>query len=268
MKYIIKTRAERLKFKKTELFSQINKLSVSLGLNSTWAVGHLIKLCKKSKARNFYEWESYYFASGKKRNGLIKRMTPEKQDVVRKYSIYEKEADNIKSVLSYKERNVNFEYGRKLEDIFEMGEFLYDEATKRGKKYVSINDYVNFIYISVIDVPWMGFAREINAISTLHERFKWLRFQRAKDSEDMEFAIDYKIFRADKLLGAIQIKSEKELKHGRKGKKFPSPNVKRTKEKSKVYSDKKNVPVLFVYAEEHGKIINKSVIQQIYNLCA
>lgn len=268
MKYIIKTRAERLIFKKTELFSQINKLSASIGLNSIWSLGYLMKLCKKSKAKNFYEWESFYFASGKKRNGLIKRMTPEKQAFMKKYTLNEKESEMIKESLSHKERMVNFEHGRKLEDIFEMGELLYDEAIKRGKRYVSVNDYVNFIYISVIDVPWMGFSREINAISKLHEKFSWLRFQRAQEREDIEFAIDYKIFRADKLLGAIQIKSEKELMNGRKGKKFPSKNVKRAKEKSKVYSEKKNVPVLFVYAEEHGKIVNKNVIRQIYKLCA
>ncbi|MFJ8528355.1 hypothetical protein [Bacillus sp. NPDC094106] len=268
MKYIIKTRAERLKFKQTELYSKMNKLSLSIGLNSIWSLGNLMKLCKKSKANNFYEWESYYFASGKKRNGLIKRMTPEKQEFVKKYTLDEKESEELKNVLSYKERTVNFEHGRKLEEIFEMGELLYEEATRRGKKHVSINDYVNFIYISVIDVPWMGYSREINAISTLHERFNWLRFQRAHDSEDVEFAIDYKIFRADKLLGAIQIKSEKELLRSRKGKKFYSENVRRAKEKSKVYSDKKNVPVLFVYAGEHGKIANKNVIRQIYKLSA
>lgn len=268
MKYIIKTRAERLKFKKTELYSQMKKFSASVGLSSIWSLGHLMKLCKKSKARHFYEWESFYFASGKKRNGLIKRMTPEKQAFMKKYTLDEKETEMMKESLSYKERIVNFEHGRKLEDIFEMGEYLYEEATKRGREYISVNDYVNFIYISVIDVPWMGYSREVNAISTLHERFKWLRFQRAQEREDVDFAIDYKIFRADKLLGAIQIKSEKELMNSRKGKRRTSQEMKRAKEKSKIYSEKKNVPVLFVYAEEHGKIVNKNVIHQIYKLCA
>lgn len=272
MKYIIKTRAERLKFQKTELFSKLRKLKTSMGLNSIWSVGSLMNLCQKSKADNFYEWENYYFKSGKKRNGLVKRMTPEKQRLMNTYFLNEEEMKDVKTLLSFKERTINMKHGRKLEELFEMGEMLYEEWKKHGYEYISINDCVNFIYISVVDVAWMGYAREKNTIAQLHKKFHWLSFRKSLDKEDIEFAVDYKIVRAGKLLGAIQIKSEKELRKPskglKKGKQYPSKNVRRAIEKSKVFAEKENVPVLFVYAEEHGKIVNKNVIRQIYKLCA
>lgn len=227
-------KTEREKLRKTSDFRNSNKLWNDLKLNSKKSIGCLMFLIKECKAQSFEEWESYYFESGEKRK------------------------------CSYiQNKNTYFnEYGRTKEELFEI-------ANKFSQKLNMPVDIVyNYVYIRVIDETWIGYKRELIAYNIISDKC----FNNSTESyifsvsnvdyyKDIDYAVDFEIFKNQELIMAIQLKSTKYMNSDL----LAVDEIKSiNKEKNKRYTKTYNVQVLYLYINQENSIVNINDLNLLY----
>lgn len=218
------TKEEREKIRKTGGFAKSNKVWNDEKLNTKKMIGSLMYLIGKSRARTEEEWVKFYFESGKERAALIK-----------------------KGILGKK---TDYDYGRTNEDLLKITKKL------QLKLKCSFQLAYNYVYIRVIDETWIGYERELMALSKLKEQtnvHKSVKIKEATYEIDSKYAVDFEVFDENHLLFAIQLKSEKY----RSSKNPGTLEAKKFNQKKNIeYTGKFKAPVIYLYMNDAKEITN------------
>lgn len=229
-------------------FRSTNQLWNQLKLNHPMSVGYVTTLIESRSFSNKEEWRDFYFASGE-----------ERLEKARKENI------DLTNFNSPQTKNLQLNYGRTLNELRQKGRILYNAIEKKGNPLgITLAECIYIVKYRVIGETWNGIVmRERNTVETLQKQFPQLTFQKVDGANDFKYAIDYEIYLKNKLLGAIQIKPISYLK----GK---SPSILTAKEanliKNNSYTNITGKPVLYVYSNNKGEILESDVLLTLHEL--
>lgn len=177
------SREERMNMRNTKAFRASNKPWNDLHLNRTANIGAVMFLIKESKAISFNEWEEFYFKSGAERIQLLRGWVDRESF-----------------------RRINHDYGRTADDLLKIAKEFADNIN------VPIETAYNYVYIRVIDETWLGYSRELTAISeikNLCQQYSNITISDVDSYKDADFAVDFEIRKDNLLRLGIQLKSTK-----------------------------------------------------------
>lgn len=213
-----------MKIRQTDGFAKSNKVWNDERLNSKESIGNLMYLIGKSRSRTEADWEKFYFKSGQQRRDLIK-----------------------KGVLG---KNTNYDYGRTNQDLLMIAKKL------QLKLKCDFQLAYNYVYIRVIDETWIGYERELIALSKMRERIKTYKSVQIKEAPyeiDSKYAVDFEVFTDGYLLFAIQLKSEKYRKSRNPG----TLDAKKFNQRKNIeYTGKFKAPVIYIYMNDKKELTN------------
>jgi len=153
-------------------------------------------------------------------------------------------------------------HGRSKEYLATVGQKLYDAV--KGNLNISLEECVECVRFRVICETWNGIIlREINTIKQLNLIYdNKYDFRKTGDS-DFDFAVDYEMYHADKLLCGIQIKPTSYLTSD-------AEYIRRAKrcniEKNERYEEKFGVPVITITSETNGNITSNTEIVKLHKI--
>ena len=237
-------------------FKSTNYIWNRLKLNSPWSVGYVSTLIESQKFRTKEEWKQYYYQSGVERLQFINSNCTEEEK--QKLLDFKK----FPSMMSDYDKGLNFYYGRTEEELNLRGKYMYEEIMKLGNPlHITLEECCYMVKFRVIGETWNGImAREHNTISTLKTIFPTILFKKVSGQDDLNYAIDYELYENNRLICAIQIKP---LSYHKGFSKVMIQAKKINESKNLLYKQKKNVDVLYVYANGNGTILNEEVITEI-----
>ncbi len=239
-----------------EKFRSTNDAWNSLMLNDPWSVGYVSSLIETKEWNSKEEWENFYYESGKKRNSLILNNAT----TLNNFSLPLKGKSYMES-LPWNLKNLNYQYGRTLEDLQKRAEALYEMVKDNGYN-LTVEDCLKCVRFRTICETWNGIIiRENRTIETLKTIFPDIDFEKTPGDVDHTYAVDYELKRNGKLLCAIQIKPKSYLGFAPYLQKARQANLL----KNRTYKNLYHVDVYNVISKSNGEIINNEVIQEIRN---
>lgn len=241
-------------------FRSTNAKWNELMLNDPWSVGYVSTLIEAANWKSKEEWEETYYASGAARNKFIEQNAGRLgysldffNDVTVPYN------KSKYYSLSWDVKNVNTQRGRTKEDLAAKGKILY-EAVKNNGYGLTLEECVECVRFRVICETWNGIIlRENNTIKTLQGLFPNLTFEKADGEMDHTYAVDFQVFKENKLICAIQVKPKSYTQNAPYIVKARHANT----NKYAAYKEKYGVSVLTVISTSKGEILNNEVITQI-----
>lgn len=252
---------EFIKTIKEDKFRSTNAAWNNLMLNDPWSVGYVSTLIETNEWKSKEEWESFYYKSGEDRKIAIKQLPKPSQDIVNNFQLIRTNRQNVDNS-SWKIKNLNRQFGRTQEDLIEKARVLCEEVKDNGYN-LSIQDCFNCVRYRVICESWNGIIiRENNTVKNLSTTFPNLTFKKVTGEIDHTFAVDFEIFKGDKLICAVQIKPESYTWNATYILKARQANEK----KNNSYTEKNNIPVLNIIADSMGNIKNLDVLDQFKNI--
>lgn len=235
-------------------FQSTNLLWNQVRFNSPFLWGYISQLATKKDFKERKEWLDYYFKSGEERLEKISKLPKDVQHKLLNFSV-DPPKDLTKEQLS-----LNYNYGRTKKECVEMSEIMY-ELIKDQIPDISFEEWRSMVSHRTLGETWNGVvARERNTATVLEESIP-IKLTKTSGQDDYAYAIDYELMSKDRLIGAVQIKPISYLKSSQMSK-----AKKANLEKNKKYTQKKNVPVLYVYSEHDGTILNPEIIGEIQQL--
>lgn len=258
-----RNRKERMRLRQGRKFKSTNEIWNRLSLNQAWTIGYLTRLFKMKKFKTYSEWEKFYYESGRERLEEIEKLSEEKQLTLKNFKLDSHEDRDSIKFLSKKEKDLNENLGRTEKELEAIGNYMHEELVKKGNKmHISLDEAIDFVKIRVLDEIWMGVEREINTVEKLKSFYPNLCFKEVPVDFDAKYAVDCEVYNKDKLILAIQIKSDA-YKYNK------SKILKETKsynlEKNRRYTSKYGADVLYVYSKVSGYIEDFSTIKAIAN---
>lgn len=244
-------------------FRSTNAKWNELMLNDPWSVGYVSTLIEAANWKSKEEWEETYYASGKARNAYLDQNAAQLGYPKEFFNDTTVPRNNSKyNALSWDVKNVNTQKGRTKEDLREKGRILYD-AVKNNGYGLTLEECVECVRFRVICETWNGIIlRENNTIKTLQELFPNMTFEKADGEMDHTYAVDFQVFKGDKLICAIQVKPKSYTQNAPYIVKARHANA----NKYAAYKEKYGVSVFTVISTGKGEILNKEVITQIKQL--
>lgn len=259
-------RTQRMKLRSTAAFRDINGIWNHLHLNVGWCIGLITKIKGNQTFTTFEDWEKFYFDSAMVRQNLLLKESEEVCTRLMNLRAPMDDIHNFRNGLTRDQVSINDCHGRTLEELQQIGRFLYEGIQKVGNPFrLTEDDCFTFTYIRVVDEAFIGEEREMNTINTLKQDYPGLRFIKTDAYVDTEFAVDVEVFdgKNNRLCG-IQIKSPSYKRNN-------SEILRETKDfnevKNKRYESIRKVPCIYVYSTPEGKIINDDeVYYQLKNV--
>lgn len=241
-----------------EKLAATNKMWSKIKLNNPWMVGTTSALIQQHVFRTKEEWKLYYFETGLRRIEALNKVSKEDRSVLT--SLNPKQSYSCKS---YDNNSFNLYNGRTKQELCLIGDVLYGEMMKIGNPdKVTRRDCRYSVYYRVIAETWNGYVREENTMTNLlgilGER---IEITKTSGRVDSLYAVDAEIQLNGKLVCAIQIKPDSYRKNFASNEKYRQIN----KEKNDNYTNKYGVPVVYIYSEHDGEILNKESIETIKN---
>lgn len=164
--------------------------------------------------------------------------------------------------LSWDIKNVNTQRGRTKEDFAAKGKILYD-AVKNNGYGLTLEECIECVRFRVICETWNGIIlRENNTVATLQRMFPNLKFVKAEGEMDHTYAVDFQVYKDEKLVCAIQIKPKSYLQNAPYIVKARQANI----NKYAAYKAKYGASVLTVISTSKGEILNQEVLSQIRSI--
>lgn len=242
-------------------FRATNAAWNTLMLNDPWSVGYVSTLIESQSFQNKEDWERFYYNSGKKRNELLKAVTPpvfyalEKEQVIRV-------GKQAARKLDWHIRNLNTGYGRTKEQLTAKGEIL-SEFLRSKRIQLTKNEAFECVRFRVIGETWNGIlVRERNTVHKLSALFPTTEFRKVSGEIDHRYAIDYELYHHGKLTAGIQIKP-----NSYNGKAAYILKAKRAnKIKNAHFFAAFAVEVIDILADTKGNISNPEGLQKIKQL--
>lgn len=186
-------------------FESTNGLWNELMLNDPWSVGYVTRLIETNEFRDKEEWENYYYNSGKERERQLLAFSPDIREKLDDEQLVRRNKTAIQQ-MGWNLRNLNFNYGRTIEQISRKGKILFETARSRGIA-ISESECVEAVRFRTICQTWNGvIIRERKTIDSLRKSFPTLSFRKTDGDFDYEYAVDYQLFLNDSLICGIQIK--------------------------------------------------------------
>lgn len=250
---MILSKDKRMDLRNTLNFKKTNKIWNDLNLNQAWCIGYLMQLCKNSKASSFDEWESYYFESGRLRAIKISVIPVFKKQILMDRKVYLNNNLYKIDMLSKQEKRLNTHMGRTREDLFEIARDLFKGVKNSGISDISLEDCENYVYIRVIDETWIGIQREINTKESLQKLLKGYEIKDVSLRIDVKYAVDFEVYKNNKLILALQVKSKK-YQLDKKEALIKTKNFNNLKNSE--YTKINKVPVIDVFSDFSGYIYN------------
>lgn len=224
-----------------------NKLWNELKLNSPMNVGYVSNLIESRTFETKEEWRDFYYESGRKRLEEMKRLGIDRRNI--HDSRYKKLATS---------------YGRTVEELRELGKIMYQALQEQGNPLnITYRECVYLVKYRVMGETWNGIVmRERNTIQTLQQQFPEYIFQPTTGEDDYKYAVDYEVYLNNQLVAGLQIKP---LSY-QNSKLSAVKTVKKANElKNQAYTEKFQVPVLYVYSSGKGFIYNQEVLEELKN---
>lgn len=235
-------------------FRSTNAKWNELTLNDPWSVGYVTRLIQDFKFDSKEDWEKKYFESGSLRQieleklPIIDRELLEK-DLLKKYDPLQ--MNNLP--LSIKQLNWN--YGRTKFDLEKKAILLKNAMHERDH---NLEAYYQCVHHRVIGETWNGvIVREENTICNLRKKFPHLEFTKVDATRDYQYAIDYEVYKNNRLMAAIQIKPKTYVNNASYLIKAQKANA----EKNKKYNEEYHVRVFTILSNHNGEIINPEVLE-------
>lgn len=242
-------------------FRSINNLWNETKLNDFWSVGIVVNIITDKVFNNKEDWETYYYASGDKRNTELNNLS---DDLIKKLNDERLPKKNWGIIKSMEQDliDINYDHGRTKEQLKYKGKILFEEAIERGID-ITENECIQAVRYRTICETWNGIiVREGNTVKKLRQKFKDVEFVSTDGQFDFDYAVDYEIKLSGNLICGIQIKPKSydaDKPYLRKAKYA-------NKKKNDRYSDEFGKPVLYVFSKLSGEIINKEIENEISHL--
>ncbi|MEO6721010.1 MAG: MjaI family restriction endonuclease [Ferruginibacter sp.] len=204
------------------------------------------------------DWEKFYYDSGAQREVLISKLDENIQRQLQDESLVRKSRDEV-AKLNFDLKNLNTQFGRSVEALHKKGQILY-EAVKNNGLSLTPDECVECVRFRVICETWNGvIVRERNTIETLKKCFPHSVFRKVPGEMDHTYAVDYEIYKDDKLTAAIQIKPKSYTGNAPYIQRARSAN----KHKNQEYFNKFNAHVFDVISDSKGNILNREVLKDL-----
>lgn len=248
---IFKNEVDKFKFQST------NDLWNELGLNTSWSVGFVSAIIKQKRLNKKEDWYNYYFQSGEKRLEEIKKLPKAEQDKL------------LSPNISYsKYKYLNEEFGRTKEEIANKGAILYEALKSQGNhNNLTLVECKKIAYFRTVCETWNGImVREKNTKEYLEDYFFEQGYPIAlidtTGKFDTSYAVDFELYYDGKILCGIQVKPPTYQSD--------TPYLQKAKElnenKNHKYFKEFNRPVIYIYSEQNGIIVNNDALVNIINI--
>jgi hypothetical protein len=242
-------------------FRSTNALWNELRLNDPWSVGYVSSLIETYPFQSKEEWESFYYKSGRERNGHLAGLPEKERLLLNDFSLARTDPQAIKS-LQGSLRSLNYRFGRTREQLGEKGALLH-QHTSRQRLPVTLEECIEAVRFRTICETWNGIVvRERNTVRNLQKMFPLLSFRKADGRLDHAYAVDYEIYRQQELVGALQIKPQSYLS--------PTAYVEKARmanhRKNALYQEAFGPGVWEVIACQDGTILNVKVLENLKSL--
>ncbi|NJD52598.1 MAG: MjaI family restriction endonuclease [Candidatus Methanoperedens sp.] len=234
-----------------------------LCLNDTWSVGYVSTLIESQSCSEKEDWEAFYYESGNERKSKSKGFPESIVNILNDSLLKYKHETKLDS-LSWKLKNINFQYGRTKEEIAEKGKILFEELNKRGNKYgLSLIECVDCVRFRTLCETWNGIIiREHNTINNLKKLLPDIELRKVSGEIDHRYAVDYELLKNNVAICGIQIKPKSYLRDSLFLRKAKEANKRKNDQYGKDYGG----DVLYIFSQTNGEIINMQIIKQIKNL--
>ena len=234
-----------------EKFRSTNGKWNELMLNDPWSVGYVSTLIEAANWKSKEEWEQTYYASGENRNKYIEQNSSRLGHTLEFFNDVTVPYNKANYyALSWDIKNVNTQRGRTKEDF----------AAKGNSYGLTLEECIECVRFRVICETWNGIIlRENNTVTTLQRMFPNLKFVKAEGEMDHTYAVDFQVYKDEKLLCAIQVKPKSYLQNAPYIVKARQANA----NKYAAYKAKYGVSVLTVISTSKGEIQNTEVLTQI-----
>ncbi|MEP7233474.1 MAG: hypothetical protein ABI691_24660 [Ginsengibacter sp.] len=239
-------------------FRKTNGLWNELCLNDPWSVGYVSTLIESQAFTTKEKWEDFYYKSGQEREFKIQSLSDLEQRMVNDYSLKRTNLQQIQR-LEWPVKNLNFQFGRTKEQLYEKGRILHTHASQRGID-ILVEECIECVRFRVICETWNGIIiRERNTIKKLKEIFPALDFIKTNGEFDHKYAVDYELSDKGNILCGIQIKPQTYT--------FNMPYIVKARNanvhKNRGYFERFQRPVFDVISKSNGEIENMDVIEKI-----
>lgn len=239
-------------------FRSTNATWNNLLLNDPWSVGYVTTLIELVPFVKKEDWEAFYYESGQERELALSKLKPEIQNIVNDESLIRLNRTTV-SQLSWDLKNLNTQYGRTIEILQKKGQILY-EAVKNNGLGLTVDECFKCVRFRVICETWNGvIVRERNTIEKLKKSFPDSEFRKVSGKMDHTYAVDYEVYKNDKLSVAIQIKPQSYTWNAPYIQKARTAN----KYKNEEYFNKFNVRVFNVISDSKGNIVNSEILKSL-----
>jgi hypothetical protein len=239
-------------------FRSTNGAWNNLKLNDPWSVGYTTTLVVVEDFSKKEDWEAFYYKSGEQRVLKLKNLSYEYQEILNNEQLVLKDEVKVKQ-LSLDLRNLNSEFGRTQEQLRKKGQLLY-EVVKNNGFGLTLEECFQCVRFRVICQTWNGvIVREINTIRTLKQSLPLADFRKVAGDFDYMYAVDYEVYKNDRLVYGLQIKPESYTWHAAYISKARYAN----RQKNQLYTSKYGVPVYDIISNSGGVIKNQEILKNL-----
>lgn len=223
-------------------------------LNSPWSVGYVTSLIETKTWSNKEEWERFYYESGEER---AKHILDPYTQILNDFELVRYDPLKI-STLSWSLRDINYNYGRTLDDLKAKANVLHQFMISKSID-ISFEVCLECVKFRIIGETWNGvIIREKNTIMSLQRIFPEIEFRKTSGDIDHTYAIDYELYKNNNLLAAIQIKPQSYITGYAH---YLVAAREANKRKNLAYTSLNDVPVMDVISKSNGEILNHEIIQ-------
>lgn len=239
-------------------FRSTNAIWNNLMLNDPWSVGYVSMLIELERFTNKEEWETFYYNSGAERDAIISKSDIGIQNILQNELLVLKDKTYVNN-LAYGVVNINKQFGRTKENLYNKAVILF-EAVKNNGLDITVEECFECVRFRVICETWNGIIiRERNTIETLKKYYPYYEFRKVFAEIDHKYAVDYEIYKENRLAVAIQIKPKSYT--------WDAPYINKARDanqqKNKSYSNKFNVCVFDIISDSKGNIFNSDILKKL-----
>ncbi len=230
-----------------------------LHLQDPWSVGKLSNIFELRAFDQRQDWVEFYYRMGEMRVKELSRLTHDEVEVLENDLLASYDAEIIEN-LSWQLKNINYQNGRTKEQLQKKADTLHKYAMKNGVE-CTFQQCFEVIQYAVMGVTWNEAAiRAENTVSTLKKRFPFITFDKKDGKFDRKYAVDYELYKKQRLVCGIQIKPASYFRSF-------SPYIKRAKAiaaiKNQDYRQQHGSSVFDVISDTEGTILNHTIFESI-----
>ena len=237
-------------------FHDTNKLWNDYCFNSTFNIGNLTYLYRKSKVRNYKDFFEWYIKDGEDRKKEIRKLKKNNQLELQTIKTKKIKIKDIK----YSELNV-FK-GRTVDDLFKIAKEFQQKLKENGKE-LSLTKTYKYVFIRVFYETSLGVEKEYQVKENLEKLFPKLIFKEADTEKDIKYSLDLEVYKDEKQICGLQIKSYKYY--------ISTTNINKeikdmNREKHMKYYKDTNKKIYYIYYNKDSSIMNLDEIKKILSV--